>query len=82
MCACDSTTASMDEPANGRLRFLRRLFAAALVEPQSSRRRLPPASTRCMEPVTVPAAPQNVSFMNWYPRRIAVNGSRLSRILR
>ena len=33
MCAWESTTASIDEPGNGRLRFLRvGVFAAALVQ--------------------------------------------------
>src|ERR1019366_399837 len=62
--ACERTTASMEEAANGRLRFLR---SASLrrpwLSPQSRRKRRPPDSTRCMEPVTPPAAPQNVSFI-------------------
>ena len=34
ICACDRTTASIEEPGNGRLRFLRvGFFAASLKEP-------------------------------------------------
>src|SRR5713226_1966054 len=47
--------------------------------PQSTSRRLPAASTRYLEPVTVPAAPRNVSlgigvsfYRNW--RRPPVDG--------
>ena len=64
MWACETTTASIEEAGNGKLRFLR---SASLrrpwCSPQSSRKRRPPDSTRCMEPVTSPAAPQNVSFI-------------------
>jgi len=64
MWACERTTASMEEPGNGRLRFLRSAsFRRPWCSPQSSRKRRPPDSTRCIEPVTSPAAPQNVSFI-------------------
>src|SRR6476659_7413932 len=73
MCACDKITESIDRPSTGRLRF----FASASFRrpwymPQSRRTRLPPASTRCIDPVTVPAAPQKVSFIDRnYNRLIA-----------
>jgi len=39
------------------------VLAAALVEATIEQVTLAAVSTRCMDPVTVPAAPQNVSFI-------------------
>src|SRR5579864_5436861 len=64
MWAWERMTASIEDPGNGRWRFFwSASFRRPWFRPQSSRRRWPAASTRCMEPVTAPAAPQNVSFM-------------------
>src|SRR6185503_3903562 len=64
MCACDSITAATLEAGKGK-RLLRSKASCRRpwYRPQSSRYRLPAVSTSCMDPVTVLAAPQKVSFM-------------------
>src|SRR4051794_13286666 len=64
MCAWLSTTPSSRRGSNGR-RALSSWVSARRPwnSPASSRKRAPAASSRCIEPVTCPAAPQKVRRM-------------------
>src|SRR3990170_312678 len=62
MCAWLRITASRCAGSTGGGCQLRRRSAfRPWKRPQSRRRRVPPASRRCLDPVTVPAAPRNVT---------------------
>src|SRR5580704_10557386 len=61
MCACVSTTQSIDAGSTGGLFQLRCSSSFdPWNSPQSTSNRLPSASTRYFDPVTVPAAPRKV----------------------
>src|SRR6185437_16323585 len=61
MCAWLSTTPSSRRGSNGSRAFSSYAWARCpWNRPASSRNRPPAASSRCIEPVTCPAAPQNV----------------------
>src|SRR5215472_8620869 len=58
-------TASIEDESNGRFRFFwSASFRRPWFRPQSSSTRRPAASTRCIDPVTAPAAPQKVSLIS------------------
>src|ERR1700690_2093721 len=63
MCACVSSTQSIELGGTGGGSQFRcvSIFEPSK-SPQSTSNRLPPASTRYFEPVTVPAAPRKVIF--------------------
>ena len=63
-CACVNTHQSKDRGLLGQsvAQLRKRNCFKPWNRPQSTRSRLPSASTRYLEPVTVPAAPRNVSL--------------------
>src|SRR5690242_14727254 len=68
MCAWLRTTASMDSGRKGKSTSMRPRRLPRREVPQSRRMRSPPASTRCMEPVTLCAAPRKVKVGFETPR--------------